>query len=144
MIDVVKLHDVFEEIEVLIPEHYNAMREKRGFDFPVVDWDYYNDLSRAGHVITFIMREGDNIGAYAVFTINEEAQHKGQYEAINDTIYIKPPLRHKTKEFFEYIENYLNKLHVRTISYHINDDVFGRFLKMRGFNCDFKIWSKRA
>lgn len=82
----------------------------------------YERLEELGAIETFIVKWGDEIVGYAIFTVNYNPHYQDHIYAVNDVIFVKPEHRHTgvADYMVAFCERYLKEERdVSVITYHM-------------------------
>jgi hypothetical protein len=139
-----KLHEIADEIEPFFKQHYT---ETRSIDDDIEfkpDRDAYLRASLCGHCLVVTARLESKIIGYALFYISTYPRNFTIIMASNHGFYIDKSHRGKLgSALVEQSECLLGNLGITRIEYINDNESFGRFMRLRGYECSAKIWRKK-
>lgn len=141
MITVVAFHEVAKEIAPNIARHHREMNKSDEYGVPNIDWENYLELSHAGQCVAAILRDGENLAGYSVYTIGFNPRYKHILEASSDGTFLEKEYRGRGLELLRKAHEFLFSMGVQEINYITNDETFGKLLERRGAEQSYKIWS---
>ncbi len=123
-----KIHEVQGEFE----ETYGAIK---------IDWDYFEQSSRAGHAYIALILDNQEIVGFSGFLINRNAHHE-LMEADNVVIFVDKNKRGITSlKLIKFANQKLKELGVHQVNYVLKDERIGKLLSRQGFKPEFTTWS---
>ncbi len=141
-IETVALHQVIDEIEEHHQRHYEEMTDGDDMGLPDVDWDLYKALSAAGYMKATVLRDGEKLVGYVVFSISHNQRHMKRLEASNEAFFVEKPYRMKwAKALIKTAIVNNMQMGIQTTNFSLSDDRVGRWLGTMGAKSTYKIWS---
>jgi len=136
------------ELEPLVQAHYLEVAHYS--DIPLdVDWDGYRlmEVDHPGFGLRcYTLRDEGILRGYAVFMLRTNLHYRGSLQAVQDVVYLDPPLRGQRigARFLDYCDGELRKEQVQVVYHHskITHD-FGATLEHLGYELIEKIYGRR-
>lgn len=107
-------------IEELAKECWDEVDQAKGYMKFEIDWPVYDLLYKAGSLRYYkiLNPEGEPVG-FATFLINPHLHCKGEWIAVTDVMYIRPPYRGIGEEFLNLIMEDLKSQNVSWFIFNV-------------------------
>lgn len=138
--DLVPFHEIAEFVAKNVTQHYADLKENTGHSFAKIDWQYYLDLSRAGHCLAVVAYDGEQAVGYSWYTISNDPLHMDKWMASSDAFWVDKAYRSQVNLFREAKEA-LKKIGVHEVSYLVGSPAMGRLLARQGYKKTHELWS---
>lgn len=140
--DLTPLHEVVEEMQAHIAANLEEIKAAAGGTFDV-DWSTYLQASDTGNVVVLSLRHEDLLVGYSVFYISAALRDKLAVEATNHGVFLEKEYRQKFGlRMISEADKFLTRLGIKEIMYINDNEIFGRLLKVSGYQPKQTIWSK--
>ena len=115
------LSEVREELEPLLPLHWEEVAMYQDKIELSPDWDAYYAMEQNGNLIVFTLRDEEKLIGYNLFFLRTNPHYSDSLWAVNDIVYIEPSHRHDvtTPNFFDWCESQLRSMGAEVITYHM-------------------------
>lgn len=113
-----KVSECFDEVLMLLEDHYNELSVTKGFKLNP-DYEVYKQADKTGNVRVIICRNNGVIIGYIIYFIGLNLHYKDCLLATEDIYYLKPEYRKGTTgiKMFKFAEKYLKTLGVNMVKY---------------------------
>ncbi len=140
----VPFHHVYDEIAPNAARYYDEMNVEGDQSAPDINWPLYLAISKAGAAVVVTARDKGELIGYAAFTISSNPRHQQVIEATLASIFVEKPYRTKIGlKIVAEADKFLKQIGVHETNYVLDDELFGRVLRKKGYRAKYKVWSKK-
>lgn len=136
--DFVPLHTIFDELRDITPRHHAEISED---EEPLnIDWQLYEQASRAGHACAVTARDDGKLVGYITFTVSRNLRHMHIIEATSSGWYIEPEYRGQLgHQILKYADERLKSSGVHKTQF-ILGGAAAKLLARHGYTTKHQVW----
>jgi len=136
---------VSEIVDELKPLLLDNNEETGYFDYELdPDWARYEEAEKAGNLVLFTLREGDELIGYAAYLVSTSLHYRECLQALNDTLFIRKESRGYGMPFIKWCMDELRGAGVETVWQHVKvKQDWGKVLERLGYDLVEKVYGRR-
>lgn len=137
------VHDVLDYLQANEKEHYRDVKDKSMYPEINMNWDLYEELSRAGLCKAIIMsKDGERIG-YSCYTLTADLNNMKSIIAYNVALFIEKAHRGRLIiDLLKECDILLSDENITSILYNYSDVRIGKILERAGYTPKSINWTK--